>query len=77
MRRERLPRFRKAIALNPNNADSRYHLGCDLLEKGDFDGAIREFREAKRIAPARVDARQNPGCGAAESRYTGGDPGIS
>ena len=52
--------FKKAIALNaPYAVNNHYDLAIDYDKTGDVDSAIREYREAKRLDPSRVDVRQN------------------
>lgn len=38
-----------AVALEPGNADYRFHLGAALEQAGDLSGALRAYREALRI----------------------------
>src|SRR5215472_385375 len=52
--------YKKALALNPD-ANTHYNLGVTFGNKGDFVSAIREYREAKRLDPKRLDVRQNLG----------------
>ena len=51
--------YRKALGLNPNNADVHTYLGSALLAKGDLDGALAEYRTALRLNPNHVAARTN------------------
>jgi tetratricopeptide (TPR) repeat protein len=49
----------KSLAINPNNEATHDILGVVLLNKGDYQGAVREFTEALRIFPDYPDARQH------------------
>jgi Flp pilus assembly protein TadD len=42
---------REALRLNPNDDDSHLGLGIALDNKGDLDGAVKEYREALRRNP--------------------------
>jgi tetratricopeptide (TPR) repeat protein len=42
-------------------AEPHYNLGLALYDKGDLDGAIREYREALRIQPDYAEAHNNLG----------------
>jgi tetratricopeptide (TPR) repeat protein len=44
-----------AIANNPNDADAHFELGRSYSFTGDMAGAYREFMEAARIDPKRVN----------------------
>jgi tetratricopeptide (TPR) repeat protein len=48
--------FRKAIRLEPQNADLHLTLAVALLANGDLDGAIEEERETLRLNPNNDDA---------------------
>ena len=41
--------FRRAAALDPKHAESRFNLGMALLQTGDKEGARRAFQEVRRI----------------------------
>jgi Flp pilus assembly protein TadD len=47
-----LPHFRRAVELKPDHAEWRKGLGLLLGTLEDYDGAIAEFDEAKRLDPA-------------------------
>jgi len=49
----------RALALDPKDINARYNLANELEEKDDLPSAIREFRQAKRLAPDRFDVRMN------------------
>lgn len=51
--------YKKAIMLLPGEINYHYNLGTALGQKGEFEAAIRELREAKRLDPTRVDVRVN------------------
>jgi tetratricopeptide (TPR) repeat protein len=53
--------YKKALALQPNDANTHYNLGVSYGETEDYISAIREYREAKRLDPTRLDVRQNLG----------------
>jgi protein O-mannosyl-transferase len=52
---------RKAIALDPNDADLYYSLGNALLAGGKTDDAVVDYLKAIRINPAYVNAHYNLG----------------
>ncbi|MCS6775023.1 MAG: tetratricopeptide repeat protein [Chloroherpetonaceae bacterium] len=56
---EAIAEYQKALALNPNYADIRNHLGMALSMKGLFTEAVAEFEHALRINPRFVDAMVN------------------
>ncbi len=51
--------YRKVIALNDRFAAARDNLGLLLVEKGDFDGAIKQFQAILQTFPDPRDARVN------------------
>jgi len=53
--------WRRAVAVDPENAAARNNLGDYLCWRGRFDEAIAEFREMVRIAPASAEAHNNLG----------------
>src|SRR5438445_4700941 len=57
-----ITQYKKSIALKfePED-DSHNNLGLCYQQKGDLDSAIREYREAKRLNPKNLVARQNLG----------------
>jgi Ca-activated chloride channel homolog len=44
---------------SPVAAASRYNLGNSLYQKQDYQGAIRSYRDALRLAPGDEDVRRN------------------
>ena len=48
---EREPWLRAAVAVRPGNAVAHQNLGHALKAKGDFDGAVVEFKEMIRLDP--------------------------
>lgn len=48
-----------ALHLYPTHVSAHYNLGIELRKKGDLEGAIPEFRTARRLNPNHVDARYN------------------
>jgi Flp pilus assembly protein TadD len=53
--------FRKAIQLDPNNAQAHNNLGFALFEQGKVEEAIAEYRHALRINPNDAMAHNNLG----------------
>jgi tetratricopeptide (TPR) repeat protein len=47
--------FRKALSINKNSADAYYNLGVIAEGKGDFSGALNNYRSAARINPSDTD----------------------
>ncbi len=43
--------YEKAIAIDPNNAESRYSLGQSYLQKEEYDQAREQFKQVVRISP--------------------------
>jgi Flp pilus assembly protein TadD len=41
----------EALRPDPEGAEAHYNLAAALRDKGDLDGAIREYREALRLNP--------------------------
>lgn len=59
---EKIELFLKdAIARDPGFDFSRFRLGYLYYQKGDLDGAIKEFRQTVRINPNFVEAHNNLG----------------
>jgi tetratricopeptide (TPR) repeat protein len=58
---EAIVKFKEAIAINPNLADTRKDLGLAYFEKGMFDEAVVEFKEAIAINPNLADSHNNLG----------------
>jgi Tfp pilus assembly protein PilF len=53
--------FRKALGLNPRDAEAHKYLGLLADRAGDLEGAARHFGEAARLAPGSAPARNNYG----------------
>ena len=48
--------YRKALELEPNDADTHYNLALALKYKGEFKQAAEEFEEAIRLKPEWAEA---------------------
>lgn len=46
---------RKALELNPQNADALHHLGLALFGRGQYDGAIQSLSEAVKLKPKEAE----------------------
>ena len=46
------PAYREAVRLDPKGATAHHNLGLVLQEKGDFEGAVAEYREAVKFEPS-------------------------
>ena len=53
--------FRRVVQISRNNYVAHVHLGVDLSASGELNGAIREFREALKIYPGYLFARNDLG----------------
>lgn len=53
--------FRKALGLNPREAEAHKYLGLLADRAGDLESAARHFGEAARLAPASAPDRNNYG----------------
>lgn len=53
--------FRHALGVTKDNYLAHNSLGAALFEKGDVEGAIRQYRESIRIMPTYVNAQCNLG----------------
>ena len=49
--------YRRALAINPDYADIRTHLGIALRDAGDLTGSLRELRRACKDKPKYHEAR--------------------
>lgn len=47
--REAMFRFRRAVELNPNDAQAHNNLAVAYEANGDYDNALKEYREALRL----------------------------
>ena len=59
-RSEAMSAYKKALALDPNNALAHYNLGVILDAEGSYDDAIEEYRSALTLDPTLADPRKNP-----------------
>ncbi len=62
-----MAQLRKAIAIDPADADARENLGVTLFQRGDLAGAIVQLGEAVRLAPGRFEFRYLLGVALARS----------
>ncbi|MEO0180297.1 MAG: tetratricopeptide repeat protein [candidate division WOR-3 bacterium] len=53
--------YRKAIEMNPMDAEAHYNLGVLLYNQGRYEEAEKEFREAIRIKPDYAGAHLSLG----------------
>ena len=53
--------FRKALVINPNNADAHQRLGVTLAAQRKVDEAIAHYRKALEIKPDHTEAHYNLG----------------
>ena len=53
--------FKKAISINPNNAEAYNNLGVALKEQGKLDKAIEAYKKALSIKPKYAEAHNNLG----------------
>ena len=67
-----LDQFRKAVALNPDDADIQYNLGRELKADGDTAGAIAAFRRAIELRPDFEQAHYNLALALRSQGDTGG-----
>ena len=73
-----LREFAAAVALGPDDAESREALGLTLSELGRAGDALPEFEAAARLAPDSAAARENLALALAEAgRHARRNPGIS
>jgi Flp pilus assembly protein TadD len=59
--RDGLAHLRKAVEIDPAEADARLNLGIALLKQGDERDGIAHMTEAVRLAPGRSDYRHGLG----------------
>jgi len=59
--------YKKAIELDPKNADAYSNLGAALLSKGQLDASVAAFRKATDITPDHANAFNNLGNALLES----------
>ena len=58
---EAIAHFRKALALQPDDAGLHHHFGAVLAKQGQMDEAIRHYQEALRLNPDQADAHNGLG----------------
>lgn len=51
--------FRRAVALNPGNANGYSGLGAALMNSGDIPNAVKAFAQASGLAPENESAKTN------------------
>jgi len=59
--KEAIRGYRKALEIEPTNADSHNNLGLLLAEREAFDEAVKSYRRAIRLRPGFVYAHYNMG----------------
>ena len=57
--REAMFRFRRAVEIDPNDAQAHNNLAVALEANGDFDGAAKEYREALRLDRSNQHIQKN------------------
>jgi Tfp pilus assembly protein PilF len=57
--REAMFRFRRAVDIDPNDAQAHNNLAVALEAIGDFDGAAKEYREALRLDRSNQHIQKN------------------
>ena len=58
---EAISNYRKALELEPNDADTHYNLALTLKYKGEPQQAVEEFQTALRLKPKWADAHYGLG----------------
>jgi len=53
--------FQKALALNPNDANTHHVYGLLLMARGDFSGAMQQLQTARELDPLSLIVRTNIG----------------
>jgi Flp pilus assembly protein TadD len=66
---EAIVHYRKALGLNPNNADAHNNLGILLAKMGRTDEALAHFRKALEIRPEAIGALKNLAVALAQKGY--------
>ena len=59
--REAIVAYGRYLSIKPENADVRTDLGIMYRRLGDFDRAIKEFRQAAESDPKHINSRYNIG----------------
>jgi Tfp pilus assembly protein PilF len=57
--REAMFRFKRAVEINPEDAEAHNNLAVALEAIGDFDGAAKEYREAMRLDRSNQHIQKN------------------
>lgn len=57
--REAMFRFRRAVEIDPSDAQARNNLAVALEANGDFDAAAKEYREALRLDRSNQHIQKN------------------
>ncbi|HEX6099089.1 MAG TPA: tetratricopeptide repeat protein [Thermoanaerobaculia bacterium] len=57
--REAMFRFRRAVQIDPNDAQAHNNLAVALEATGDFDAAAKEYREALRLDRSNQHIQKN------------------
>jgi Tfp pilus assembly protein PilF len=57
--REAMFRFRRAVEIDPNDAQAHNNLAVALEANGDFDAAAKEYREALRLDRSNQHIQKN------------------
>jgi Tfp pilus assembly protein PilF len=57
--REAMFRFRRAVQIDPNDAQAHNNLAVALEANGDFDAAAKEYREALRLDKSDQHIQKN------------------
>lgn len=57
--REAMFRFRRAVQIDPNDAEAHNNLAVALEANGDFDAAAKEYREALRLDRSNQHIQKN------------------
>ena len=58
---EAIAQFRKALEMEPHDADAHYKLGIALIGSGRLEEAIEQYRKALKLNPDKAEARNNLG----------------
>ena len=56
---EAIEAYKKALSIQPNNANAYYNMGIALREQGKLDEAIEAYKKALSIQPDYAEAWNN------------------